>query len=231
MRYSNLSEMRTLNYWKMLPGVPCIFETERAARCRADAGAHSSPRGRKRAFDAWEQKNRERSEERNVKTLVRSAKIGEKGISKNGARPVRGGSAVIEGWPAILRVFPLPMAVALPTDALPPLPSTSSPISHLSKVPSSSTSSSSSSSSSSPATPSATVLMWTQGCKFSLVRNSGQEIRRASPSHRNTREAWEIWGWYDDGVYPPFPRTTVWRIVVTIPHLRPAQPHLGCLRI
>lgn len=80
-----------------------------------------------------------------------------------------------------------------------PLPSTSLPIFHLSKavtlfLPLA------------PTIPSATALMWTQGCKFSLVRNSGQEIRRASPSHRNTREAWEIWGWYGGVSLSLFPR-------------------------
>lgn len=60
--------MRTSNYRETFPEVPCVFKTERAARCRADAGAHSRPRGRKRAPDASEQKKkREGSEERNVK--------------------------------------------------------------------------------------------------------------------------------------------------------------------
>lgn len=78
----------------------------------------------------------ERSEERNVKNARSQRENGrERYIEKWRETPVRGSSAVIEGWPAILRVFPPPMAVALPTDALPPLPSTSLPISHLSKVP------------------------------------------------------------------------------------------------
>lgn len=154
-KYSSLSETRTSNYREILAKVPCVFETERAARCRADAGAHPRPRERKRALDAWEQKKKiERSEERNVKNARSQRENGrERYIEKWRETPVRGSGAVIEGWPAILRVFPPPMAVALPTDALPPLPSTSLPISHLSKVPSSS------SSSSRPATPSATVLM------------------------------------------------------------------------
>lgn len=136
-KYSSLSETRTSNYREILAKVPCVFETERAARCRADAGARPRPRERKRALDAWEQtKKIERSEERNVKNARSQRENGrERYIEKWRETPVRGSSAVIEGWPAILRVFPPPMAVALPTDALPPLPSTSLPISHLSKVP------------------------------------------------------------------------------------------------
>lgn len=50
----------------------------------------------------------------------------EKEISKNGATSARGGSGMIEGWPAILRIFPPPMAAALPlfvVCSLPFLPS------------------------------------------------------------------------------------------------------------
>lgn len=50
----------------------------------------------------------------------------EKEISKNGATSARGGSGMIEGWLAILRIFPPPMAAALPlfvVCSLPFLPS------------------------------------------------------------------------------------------------------------
>jgi len=43
----------------------------------------------------------------------------ERMISKNGATLARWKRGVIEGWLTILRVFPPPMAVALPTGALP----------------------------------------------------------------------------------------------------------------
>lgn len=123
--------MRTSNYREMLPEIPSIFETERAARVVAPTPPASI---RVRADESarltlWNKKKRKREREigrEKRKKRSFAARKWERKVSKNGAR-LRCGVAVTEGWPAILRIFPPPMAVALPTDALPPLPSTSPP--------------------------------------------------------------------------------------------------------
>lgn len=135
--------------------------------------------------------------------------MGERGIEK-WRNYGRAGwcSAMIEGWLAILRVFPPPMAVALPTGRPPTFKPSLASLSTSQKAP--------------PRPP----LLPPRWCELKGANSRSFEIQDRKLDGRlppieipAKRER------YEGGTtgLPPA-RATVWRIVVTIPHLRPATP-------